>query len=57
MTDAWCVRYYKGDQQTVHNHRGWGFSGIIYVEFDPKIHSSTTFVKLPGKNLEVTLLL
>ena len=44
MTDAWCVRYYKGDQQTVHNHKGWGFSGIIYVEFDPKVHSSTTFV-------------
>ena len=22
MTDAWCVRYQKGDQQTVHNHRG-----------------------------------
>ena len=44
MTDAWCVRYEKNDHQTIHNHRGWGFSGIIYVEFDPKIHSPTTFV-------------
>ena len=44
MTDAWCVRYERGDQQTVHNHRSWGFSGIIYVEFDPKVHSPTWFV-------------
>jgi len=44
MTDAWCVRYYKGDHQIVHNHRGWGFSGILYVEFDPSIHTPTCFV-------------
>ena len=44
MTDAWCVRYDKNDHQTVHNHRGWGFSGIIYVEFDPKVHTPTCFV-------------
>ena len=44
MTDAWCVRYEKNDHQTIHNHRGWGFSGIIYVEFDPKVNSPTCFV-------------
>ena len=44
MTDAWTVRYQKGDYQTVHNHRGWGFSGILYLEFDPKVHQSTIFV-------------
>ena len=44
MTDAWCVRYQKGDQQTIHNHRGWGFSGILYVEFDPNAHTPTCFV-------------
>ena len=44
MTDAWVVRYDKGDHQTVHNHRGWGFSGIIYVEFDPKVHTPSCFV-------------
>ena len=44
MTDAWCVRYEKNDHQTIHNHRGWGFSGIIYVEFDPKVHKPTHFV-------------
>ena len=44
MTDAWCVRYQKGDQQTVHNHRSFGFSGVLYVEYDPKVHAPTTFV-------------
>ena len=44
MTDAWCVRYQKGDQQTIHNHRSWGFSGILYVEFDTKVHSPTCFM-------------
>ena len=44
MTDAWCVRYQKGDHQSVHNHRGWGFSGILYVEFDPKVHTPTCFM-------------
>ena len=44
MTDAWCVRYQKGDHQTIHNHRSWGFSGILYVEFDPKVHTPTCFM-------------
>ena len=44
ITDAWCVRYQKGDYQIIHNHRGWGFSGILYVEFDPKVHTPTCFM-------------
>ena len=44
MTDAWCVKYQKGDQQTIHNHRGWGFSGVLYVEYDPKVHTPTCFM-------------
>ena len=44
MTDAWCVRYQKGDHQTIHNHRGWGFSGVLYAEFDPKVHTPTCFM-------------
>jgi len=44
MTDAWCVKYKKGSHQTIHNHRAWGFSGILYVEFDPKVHSPTCFM-------------
>ena len=44
VSDAWTVKYQKGDQQTVHNHRGWGFSGILYVEYDPEVHTPTCFV-------------
>ena len=44
MTDAWFVRYQKNDYQIVHNHRGWGFSGIIYLEYDSKVHTPTFFV-------------
>ena len=44
LTDAWAVRYQKGDHQTIHNHRGWGFSGVLYVEYDPKVHTPTCFM-------------
>ena len=44
ISDAWCVKYERGDYQTVHNHRGWGFTGILYIEYDPKVHSPTIFV-------------
>ena len=44
LSDAWCVKYQKGDYQTTHNHRGWGFSGLIHVEFDPEVHDPATFV-------------
>ena len=44
MTDCWTVRYQKGDQQTVHNHRSWGFTGILYVDFDPEVHTPTCFI-------------
>ena len=44
MTDCWTVRYQKGDYQEIHNHKSWGFSGILYVEYDPNIHNPTIFV-------------
>jgi hypothetical protein len=49
MTDCWSVRYKKGDQQFVHNHRSWGFSGVLYVEYDSKLHTPTCFVS-PWQN-------
>ena len=44
VTDAWCVKYQKGNYQTIHNHRGWGFSGVLYVEYDPEVHTPTCFM-------------
>ena len=60
MSDAWCVKYQKGDHQTVHNHRGWGFSGILYVEYDPKVNTPPTvnapptFASVAVRRLTVT---
>ena len=44
MTDCWAVRYKKGDHQSVHNHKSWGFTGILYVEYDPRVHTPTSFI-------------
>ena len=44
MTDAWCVRYLKGDYQIIDNLSAWGFSGILYVDYDLDVHTPTTFM-------------
>lgn len=44
VTDAWTVRYDKGDFHVPHNHSGNGFSGIVYLDFDPREHTTTYFV-------------
>lgn len=44
VTDVWTVKYGKGDFHVPHNHSGSGFSGIIYLDFDPKEHTTTYFV-------------
>jgi hypothetical protein len=39
----WTQRYKNGDSHPVHNH-GIGFlSAVIYIEFDPSQHQTTTF--------------
>jgi len=44
VTDAWTVKYDKGDFHVPHNHSGNGFSGIVYLDFDPSEHTTTYFV-------------
>lgn len=44
MNGCWTVRYNKGDSQSVHNHGSWGFSGILYADYNPEVHSPTHFV-------------
>jgi len=43
FTDMWFQRAYKGHKHGVHNHGHSGWSSIIYVEFDPRYHTATTF--------------
>ena len=44
MTDCWAVRYQKGDNRPYIITRVGDFTGILYVEFDPKVHTPTCFV-------------
>ena len=41
VIDVWTVEYHFGDYQVPHNHRSVGFSGILYVNFDPREHTAT----------------
>lgn len=44
IKDIWVVKYKKQDYQIVHNHSSTGFSGILYLEYDQKVHAPTAFV-------------
>lgn len=37
----WSQRYYRGDYHDLHNHGFGNMSGILFLEFDPELHSST----------------
>jgi hypothetical protein len=43
--DVWTVKYSGiGDFHCPHNHGSTGFSGALYLEYDPNVHESTKFV-------------
>ena len=50
FTDMWYQKYYKGVSHSVHNHGHSGWSSVIYVEFDPKLHEATQYFT-PFKNI------
>jgi len=39
----WSQKYEKGERHGLHNHGFGSMSAILYVEFDPVEHTSTTF--------------
>ena len=45
VIDVWTVEYHFGDYQVPHNHRSVGFSGILYVNFDPREHTATQVIQ------------
>jgi len=45
ITDMWSVSYKKKDFHPPHTHGGSGFSAILFLEFNPKVHESTTFIQ------------
>ena len=44
FTDMWCQTSYKGQRHSLHNHGHSGWSAVIYVDFDPKVHQATQFI-------------
>lgn len=44
ITDIWTIKYKKENYQTVHNHRSFGYSGLLYVDYDENVHEPTVFV-------------
>lgn len=43
FTDMWFQSAYKGMKHGIHNHGHSGWSSVIYVEFDPRVHTATHF--------------
>ena len=44
FTDMWCQTSYKGQKHGLHNHGHSGWSAVIYVDFDPQVHTATQFI-------------
>jgi hypothetical protein len=44
ITDMWTVRYKTLEYQSTHNHGSFGFSSILYLDFNPKLHDTTCFI-------------
>lgn len=44
MKECWSVTYKKNEYHNPHNHGSKGFSAILYLDYNPKIHSSTYYV-------------
>ena len=44
FTDMWAQTSYKGNKHGIHNHGHSGWSSVIYVDFDPQVHTATQFI-------------
>ena len=45
VLDIWTLKYTKkNENHCPHNHRSTGFTGLLYLEYDPKVHEPTKFI-------------
>lgn len=44
FTDMWFQSSFNGNGHSLHNHGHSGWSSVIYVEFNPKVHTPTRFI-------------
>ena len=45
ILDIWTIKYIKKNaNHCPHNHRSTGYTGLLYLEYDPIIHEPTKFI-------------
>jgi hypothetical protein len=44
VTPMWFETSYKSNYHGAHNHGSLGYSAILFVEFDPEVHTPTRFI-------------
>ena len=45
VSDVWTIKYtQRNEGHCPHNHGSRGYSGLMYLEYDPKVHEPTKFI-------------
>lgn len=44
VTDVWTVKYKTGNFHAPHTHSSFGYSGVLYLDYDQEEHTGTSFV-------------
>ena len=44
VADIWFQKYYENQFHTPHHHGTIGYSSVLYINFDKKIHKGTRFI-------------
>ena len=42
--DIWFQKYYENQFHSPHNHGAIGYSSVLYINFDKRIHKATRFL-------------
>mgnify|MGYP001347824696 CR=1 FL=1 len=56
FTDMWYQKYYNGSYHNVHNHGAIGWSSVVFIEFDPKVHTATRLLSPFGNHIDGTII-
>jgi|GEM_PF-2780051 len=45
IKDIWSIVYKKHHDQIIHNHGSTGYSGVLYLNFNPAVHLPNTYLQ------------
>ena len=45
IKDIWSIVYKKHHDQIIHNHGSIGYSGVLYLNFNPTVHLPNTYLQ------------